>query len=542
MSKSGSKKGERMNFNASIAVLLLVLLCGCFQAKDELTLEPDGSGKVRIETRVLIASEAISMMGTGMRMGANEPIICPPLSEADARRLFPAKDFKVTVKTEKAANDEQTVIVEASFKDVNALLNSPYGRAHALSLTVEAGKLVLKALSGVEAAARFSDMEGKGGLFGEQMPEELLKRRNELRHEFRLTLPTNVTTASGPHEGRTITWIVDHTRQTNTTEFAQLAGRVLEASCSADALKIKPVTPARLALSSFNNAPSGTLAANTAGPDPEKVKSAAKFVPYALQVTRSLDLSGEGGANENQAQLFGAIVLPVEFAPQKWGELKLEEVVDAKGNNLKSEGDRADFFGGNFAGKPADEEIDANESEPKSNEERKPLTLRFQPPDWKVKEIGRIKASIALQYLGGAQQIIKLTNAVPAKWIHDVSKAQDFSDVELDADGRALSHPALPELGLTLNYQMGMAQKNFTTLMLQVGGKKSLLSDAQAYDSTGRPWPTFLQREMMGENDACSITVAGRPSPPLSLALLVTSVGADVEVPILLEKVPVGRQ
>src|ERR1051326_3327786 len=33
------------------AILLAGLLSGCFQTKDELTLEGDGSGKVRIETR-----------------------------------------------------------------------------------------------------------------------------------------------------------------------------------------------------------------------------------------------------------------------------------------------------------------------------------------------------------------------------------------------------------------------------------------------------------------------------------------------------------
>src|SRR6266404_4567297 len=39
------------------AMLLVALLCGCFKTKDELTLEADGSGKVRIETRTSVPAE-----------------------------------------------------------------------------------------------------------------------------------------------------------------------------------------------------------------------------------------------------------------------------------------------------------------------------------------------------------------------------------------------------------------------------------------------------------------------------------------------------
>jgi hypothetical protein len=135
-----------------------------------------------------------------------------------------------------------------------------------------------------------------------------------------------------------------------------------------------------------------------------------------------------------------------------------------------------------------------------------------------------------------------MTNAVPAKWIREAKEAADATEVDLDVTGRALSHPALPELGLTLSFQMGMAEDGFTMLMVQVGGNKGVLSDAQVFDVTGRPWPTFLQQQSFGEAGSWSINVAGRPAPPLSLALLVTGVGAEVEVPILVEKVPVGAR
>src|SRR5205823_7664862 len=142
------------------------------------------------------------------------------------------------------------------------------------------------------------------------------------------------------------------------------------------------------------------IASQGSAPDAKKVAAAAKFVPYALQVTRSLDLSGEGGSQENQAQLIGGVVLPREFAPQKWGAVKLEEVIDAKGNNLKMETGRDRVYPQpRFTGLSEDDDEDGDKPADTS-EERQTVTLTFQPPDWKVKEIARIKGSISLQYLG----------------------------------------------------------------------------------------------------------------------------------------------
>ena len=39
-----------------------------------------------------------------------------------------------------------------------------------------------------------------------------------------------------------------------------------------------------------------------------------------------------------------------------------------------------------------------------------------------------------------------------------------------------------------------------------------------------------------------TVTVAGRPKAPLSLALVTSGVGTSVNLPILLEKLPVGTK
>src|SRR5881628_1858149 len=82
------------------AILLIALLCGCFKTKDELTLEADGSGKVRIETRTSIPAEMLSTMGIGIGMGASDAVMYPPIAQSEAKKFFPSKSFTVTTKEE----------------------------------------------------------------------------------------------------------------------------------------------------------------------------------------------------------------------------------------------------------------------------------------------------------------------------------------------------------------------------------------------------------------------------------------------------------
>ncbi len=491
---------------------LAFALCGCFKTKDELTLNADGSGAVRLETRLLIPSETLQGLGMGMGLGGNEgPVTYPPTSEAEAKRWFPTKDFKMTAKEDRADDVGSTLVITAEFKEVNALLASPYSKAHGLTLVVTNGALSLKAVTGIEAAARLAELKDNSGMFGGMMAsmEELAKKKDEKRTEFRVTLPNAVSSANtgGAREGKTVTWTMDRARQTNAAEFAQQAGAVLEASCSAEGVKFSAAT--------------------------------AKFVPLALQVVRSINLSGEGGSPQNQAQLVGAVVLPREFAPQKWGEAKLDEVVDEKGNNLKfEETDEAArmarrFGSWGYASSDGADDEEGGDNTP-SVEKRHTVALTFQPPDWKVREIARVKGSIPLHYFGGAQ-VLKFSNAIPEKWIRVMTHE---ADVDFDPTGKSINDPTLPETGLSLRLTMGVAQGPITTLLIQAGGNKLSVTDGQVYDAAGRPWPTFFQKQGFGGEGSFTLMVAGRPAAPLSLALVVNSVGASVDLPFLVEKVP----
>jgi len=525
-----------------LSVLLLLFACGCFQVKDELTLNADGSGTIRIESRTGLSPEILGSLGMMSRRGGGSgTAIYPPMSVIEAKKFFPAKDFTVTAK-EKAEEGGTFVTIEATFKDINAMLTSPYGKAHSLTLKKDKGGFSLKGLTGAEAIARMAEIKDDSGMFGAALPgaADLQKKAGEMRVEFRVTLPNDATRANGARNGKTVTWLFERAKSKDAADFSAKVGAPVEAVCAADNVKMLPDNPPRLGLLPFNQLEGGAISNKSAAPDAKKIASAVRFLPYGLHVTRSLDLSGDGGMRGNEAKLIGAVILPQELAPQKWGEVNIEEVVDSKGANLKlnpspnnSGWSRSVQVG--MAGAEEDQDQDSEEPPKNGTEQRRTVTLTFRPPDWKIKEIARIKAAMSLQYFGTAH-LVKLSNAVPASWIVDPTKQSNFGG--LDASQKPLSDPKLAQLGLALHFQMGMAQAGWTMLMLQVSGSKAALADAQVFDAEGRPWPTMMEQSEMGQDGACQLVVAGQPKGPLSLALLASGVGTTVDVPILLEHVP----
>src|SRR5687767_7726285 len=97
------------------AAVALIALCGCFKVKDELTIEPDGSGLVRMEVRAAMSSEMLGAMGMGG--GGKQTVLYPPLTEAEAKKFFPASQFTVTTKQQRTPEGETVLTLDAKFKD-----------------------------------------------------------------------------------------------------------------------------------------------------------------------------------------------------------------------------------------------------------------------------------------------------------------------------------------------------------------------------------------------------------------------------------------
>jgi hypothetical protein len=182
-----------------------------------------------------------------------------------------------------------------------------------------------------------------------------------------------------------------------------------------------------------------------------------------------------------------------------------------------------------------DGDASANTTNAAPSEQRQPVDLTFNAPEWKVKEIARIKGSVALQYLGG-MEVLKVSNAVPASLIQeDTHRTYSSSDEQ-----RLISDPRLEALGLALHVEMAMRQSGMTMLSLGATGNNATIADLQVFDADGKPWPTIFRSENSFTTErSFQVSIPGKPKAPLSLGLIVSGVGASVEVPFTVEKVPV---
>jgi hypothetical protein len=497
-----------------------------------------GAASIQIRRGTRLGADVSPLAAMSGEMGAG--IAYPPISEAEAQKFFPGKDFKITVKQDKTDKGDTVTVIDVEYKDINALLASPYGRAHQLTVVNGPDRLVVRAVSGMEGIARIAEIKPDKEMGMMAMPglDDMQKKKNEMRVEFRVTLPNTVTASNGVRDGKSAAWISERAKCKDSAEFVQQVSAVDEARCDGSGLKFSPVTPARLGLCPFAELSVGTSAAKGAGPDTAKITAAAKFIPYGVIITRSVDLNGQGGMNQNSANLVGAVVLPREYEPQQWGEPTLDEAVDAKGNDLKpTEGNQRGAFPYSAVTMPETEGDDTEQTNAASDL-RHTVSFSFRPPDWKIKEIGKIKGSVALHYFGGAE-VVKMTNAIPANWIIDPAKGMSG----FDASEKKINSPKLAEMGMPLSLQMGMAQSGMTMLMLQINGKKGVLVDAQVFDAQGKPWPTFLGQQNMGgdEGNGCQLMVPGSPPAPLSLAVVASGSGSSVDLPVLVEHIPLTQ-
>jgi hypothetical protein len=267
-------------------VIAILLACGCVEVKDTLTIKADGSGTVRIET-VVHQSALLSQMGyRGMMMGDVGALMYPPSDVQTARTFFPGDGFEVKVKRNRQSPGTTGVIVEVEFKDVNALIGSPYGQAHSLRLERDGDELVLTVRSGMEHLAhgeQFLKADHEDGM-GEML-KDAGKEYDKLAFEFTIELPGeaavegDVVTAAG----NTVTWAVDLSEAEDRAKAVERLDAVVTARCRAKELAFTPQPVTRLDLCAFDKLADGKLA-DAPAVDTEKIKAQARFVPVALRV------------------------------------------------------------------------------------------------------------------------------------------------------------------------------------------------------------------------------------------------------------------
>src|SRR5438046_1072097 len=110
----------------------------------------------------------------------------------------------------------------------------------------------------------------------------------------------------------------------------------------------------------------------------------------------------------------------------------------------------------------------------KPAERRRFVSLGFRSP--KATGFARIRGSVDLHYFSGSQ-VIKLTNAIPARWI-----ARHGGDsAELEPGKKSLTDPALARLGLKIGLDEGALERGAMTMIFMEINATRALRDVQVF-------------------------------------------------------------
>jgi len=523
------------------------MIVGCVKVKDVLTLNADGSGSVDIETVSYLGDFAGGMDFSGEMLSSGQPPY-PPIFPGAAKQLFPPEDFTVKVEQKKTAAGEPMTVVKATFKDVNRLLASPYAKAHSLWMGLDAQKLTVKALTGLQTLSTVESMPNTEEFMGPGIRAKDIKEKMQKLHvDFAITLPAAPKAEGAVVDGNTATWTVDRAAINDAAKTAIALRTAMTASCAADAVKFKPVSPVRLDLAAFADLKEGPTGEKVPAMDTEKVRAAAKFAPLFFQSTRGFDLAGEGYHQESQASLMGVMVLPVTLAPQTWGRVELTEATDDQGASLvpKEKQNDYDRWGYMNMGRRMYAGLGPDGKPKPQTEVRHVIAIPMKPPLPSVKALRQVQASIELRY-PGIQHVIKVKSVVKTPPPPPEGKKAAVGVIvgrQIEPQGNeetVLSHPKLDEFGVKLSINGVWSRMGTMSISLRRSGRGALLTDVQVFDAKGNPWPTF-SHGMDGDADDYStdITVTGQPEGPLSIALVVDAGGPTVKVPIVLHDLPI---
>ncbi|NQT85371.1 hypothetical protein HQ560_01315 [bacterium] len=490
-----------------LLLLLALAATGCLKVRERLTVNADGSGTLVIETSALIRASVLTSMRAWRAEGMDVPFY-PPLNDAEGRQLFAGKGLTVDAKPNPSKDALSGAIVRVTFQDINALLDSPYGRARALALAFEGDRLVLRAragLAGVVLLAESKQMQIMSGI------QNVGARKKDMAAAFTVTLPNPIAETDGARDGKTATWSLERAKTKTLDEAIDLFRRPMQAACPREGIAFTPRPVVRLDGASFADLREGDTGRKLPVPDPAEVAKAARFLPYSITVTKSFDLTGEGGYSENVSAFAGAVTLPRALVPAQWGAATFTEILDDRGRSLKlgvrrrRSGPDGHVAQRGAASKPTERIVH-------------PVTVQFQVPEPSVKAIRSIRGQIVLHYFAG-QHVVKIENAI-------------------DTAGHARAESAALK-ALNVQIEIDDVKRNDDSLRfsLELSGSAAL-DRVQGFAAGGKPWPTLVGRS----GETALIHMPGKPKTPVALALLLRTSGTPVTVPLRLDNLSLERK
>ena len=532
---------------------LMVFSClaaGCLEVKEHLTIRADGSGTLVLEVQSAVPLSEVRKFEQSLA-SRRERAIFPPLTKQHAAKLFPGDAFGVKVREGEDRAGGATLRVEVAFRDINDLLASPYGEAHALALWREGGQLRFAAHSALFPAVFFSNARTTEFLSRHRRPlARALKDKGRMRLDFTVTLPKPVIESNGKAAGRTARWQVRRSDAKDDAGVVRLCTQALRAACPEAGIELAPRTPVRLGLLPFGELEDGPATGMRKPPAPARVLAATGFTPHMLKTAHSFYLPGRGPGpleprkgtdrlHEAAADLLGLIELPRALAPDHWGAPQIDQVVDDLGTDLRLDRDELGRLRTTRSG--WDNTVVRELTAWASETVRRAVWLRLRPPPAKAAHIARLRGSATLEYFDDFH-VVKLPNAIPREWVLGLAKG-----------GHARGHqrleaPLLARLGIELivvqvQREAGRVgrERPKTRFWFQVKSEAPRLLRIQAFDARGLPWPaTPFGGHLFEEVHPHRFAIPGTPEPPFSLALLVSARSVKARVPIEIKDLPLA--
>jgi len=506
---------------AFIAMIFTALaLCACFDVKEHLVIHPDGSGSLSIEVKTdSDLYEVTADLGSD-RWLSEARLNYPPTSMESMKVLFPGESFVI----EKAPDDKTTLKARVKFKDISAILNSPYAAVKSMDLSVDQGRLHMRTRTGFDgmAACRMADKLKNHPQFGPMMTE-MCANTDDAAYLFQVTLPAEAESQKGDAAGTKVTWNFSNGQaESADPDFTA----VIHASCSAKDIEFAPRGAARIDLRHFSALVSGKTHLRADLPSAADYRGQLRFQPLELLVTNSFAYTASPILT-NRASLAGVITVPADLAPDQWGPVRLLKARDSDGTDLlfpvkkgpeSAESQNPDWFD---AGK-------VNSAE--SDQVHHPVTLQFRPPAWNSKAISLLSAKLDLVFYS-SESIVKIENAVPENIIRDQTRPDSVEAGHRKS--KRIIAPELEDAGIELFVEdavdMGMA----LMVLVKTRAPHAVIEAIGFFDRQGQPLPGIVsdsQSEWGDDRQGFMAILPGRPDPPLSMASKLRYGGEPVSV------------
>ena len=362
--------------------------------------------------------------------------------------------------------------------------------------------------------------------------EQLAAAYDRLAVRFSVTMPKPAQTSTEEAEvdGKTVRMAVARKGLKDPQASAEAFDAVLTAVCPAGDVTFEPDSPVRLDLAPFAGAPTGPVAeAETV--DVAKVRAAAELIPVALTVTRSFNVAGYGFHGENGSELRVAVAVPPRLAPRRWGDPTLLEAVDDLGTDLvpwNADDRPRHTFHTTFSSGEGPRTPDGRMVHP--------VVFELEVPPREARRLARLEGRIDMEY-AGAKEAVRIPDALHPEHIQEV----EFG-AQMTAQGGqevAVESPRLEGLGLKLTVERAAQTPGLMMVNLKWEAESTHLSEVQFFGADGRPVPAVAQHDGGDGRGRIQVLLLGTPEPPLAMAVLVTSGGPTIPLPLELTDVPI---